>query len=106
MDALHPEPLQHVGQLVVDRVHEDRAVGVRRQPYPAQLEGVGVTVEADQADGRVPLENRGAVPAQPEGRVHDHRTRAVEGWGEQRQGPLEEDGDVDRAHEIRPPGPR
>ena len=48
VDAAQALGLEHLGDLVVDRVHEADPVRVRRQPRTAAGQRLGVAVEPDQ----------------------------------------------------------
>ena len=81
----HPEPLQDLGQFVVDRVHQGGAVAERRQPLPGQLQRGRVAVQRDQP-GRGEGGQQGlAVAAEAEGGVHHDRAGLGEGGGQQVQ---------------------
>ena len=48
LDARDAEPVEHLGQLVVDRVHQRGAVGVGGEPLAGESQRLRVAVEADQ----------------------------------------------------------
>ena len=70
---------EHLRQLVVHRVHQHGAPGVRREPATGELEGVEVAVEADEADLRESL--RAAPRCGRRGRASRRRRRRRGGRG-------------------------
>ena len=96
-------------QLVEDGGHEGGAVGVAGGGDPAGglRAGVGVAVEADQAQPGVGVEHRQGVTGQARGWRRRGRHRGGAGGGEQLGDPLQEHGDVHRGGAERrgsPPG--
>jgi hypothetical protein len=73
-----PQLGEHLGDLVVHRVHESGAAGVRLQPGTGELEGVGVAVDADHVRLGAAGEDGLGVPAEAEGGVDQHRPRLLE----------------------------
>ena len=96
-DALHApraDTGQHVGDLVVDRVHQRGPLGVRSEAPSGDLEGLRVAVETDQAQPGELLQQRLAVAAHPEGGVDDDGSRLPHRRRQQLQGASQQHGDV------------
>ena len=74
---------EDAGDVVVDRVHPDEAVAEAQQPLPGQRQGLDVTVQPDDADGRAAVEQRLGVSPHAEGRVDAHRALDLQGRLEQ-----------------------
>ena len=89
-----PSLSQHLGQFVVDRVDEGGALAEGREPLAGQAQGLLVAVEGDEPGLGEPLEERLAVAAEAERAVDDHRSRPLQGGGQQVQAPLEHHRDV------------
>jgi hypothetical protein len=85
---------EHLGDLVVHRVHEGHPLGVRREPLAAAVQGVGVAVDADDPRLGEPLQHRLAVAAEAEGGVDEHGTRLRERRRDEGDDPVEEHRDV------------
>ena len=84
-------------------MHESGASLEGGQPRAGEVEGVLVAVDADQAGLRALVEDRLAVAAEAQGRVHEHRARSLQRRGHQRNDPVEEDRDVGgTAHLVKP----
>ncbi len=76
-------------------MHEVHAVAEPRQPLPRDGEGVGVAVEADQHQLGKAIEEGFGVTRHTERGVDQYRSRAHERGGEQLDGAVEHDGDMD-----------
>ncbi len=92
--ACDAEPLQYLRELVVDGVHEGRALTVGGEPLAGQAQGLLVPVEGDEPGLGEPLEEGLAVAAEPERAVDDHRTGPLQRGGQQVQAPLEHHRDM------------
>ena len=80
--------------LVVGGVDREEAIGPRLQAAPGQAQGLGVAVDAHQADVREAAQDGFAVPAHAERGVDDDGGGALQGGGQQVQAGFEQDGDV------------
>ena len=105
VDGVEAEVVEHVGELVVDRVHGGEPVTEAGQPVTGQVEGGGVAVDADHPGQLEPGQHGLGVAAQAEGRVDHDRARVLEGRRQQRHDPVEEDGDVGGGVHDRPVSP-
>ena len=94
VDRVEAEIVEHVGDLVVDRVHAGEAGAVRREPLPRQRERLGVAVDADHPGELAALQHGLGVAAQAEGRVDEHGAVMVERRRQEGDDPVEEDRDV------------
>ena len=92
--ASMPELVEHVGDLVVHRVHQRGAALEGSQPGAGQLERVRVAVDADEVGLGAPVEDGLAVPAEAEGGVDEDGAGALERRRDQRDDPVEEHRDV------------
>ena len=72
------------------------------QPLPGELEGVLVTVDAEDASLGAALQHGLGVTAQPEGRVDEDSARPVECGRHESHDPVEEDRDVGGIGHRRP----
>ena len=115
-DALHEARVVavlggDVVDVVVGGVHRGEPVGEGRQAGRGERDGLGVAVDADDAQrGKAP-QGRLRVPAHPEGGVDEHRAGDLQGGGEELEAALGEHGHVQRrriclAHGVFSPGPR
>ncbi len=96
-DAVDPgdvQALQHLGDLVVDRVHQGGPVAEGGQPLAGELERGGVAVHRDQPDVRELGEQCLAVAAEAEGGVHHHRSGPGDRRGQGVHAPLQHHRDV------------
>ncbi len=94
LDAGDAEPLQHLGQLVVDGVDEGGAVAVAGEALAGEAQRLLVAVEGDEAGGGEGGEQGLAVAAEAEGAVDDDGARFGEGRGEEVEAAAEHHGDV------------
>ncbi len=85
---------EHVGDLVVHRVHEGHALAEALEPATAVLQRLGVAVDADDPGLGAPGEHGLGVAAEPEGRVDHHRPGALQCRRDQRDDPVEQHRDV------------
>ncbi len=91
VDRRVAEPVEHLGQLVVDGVLQVDPVGEPGQPDPRVGERLGVPVQADQHRVRMRREHRLGVPGQAERGVDvDGATGPAQRGGQQLEAPLEQ----------------
>ncbi|MDQ0708470.1 hypothetical protein QFZ52_001122 [Arthrobacter woluwensis] len=99
MDRRDPELVEDVGDLVIHGVHQARASREGTEPLAGQGQSLLVTVDADQVEVFVALQQGFRVAAHAEGGVDDHGTLpastcCIEARGQQHQATLFEDRDV------------
>ena len=76
LDAGVAEPGEHLGELVVHRFDERRAVGVGSEPFGGERQGRRITVETDQVGVGAGPQQRFRVAAESEGAIHQDRRGA------------------------------
>ncbi|GDY73439.1 hypothetical protein SAV31267_029240 [Streptomyces avermitilis] len=94
LDAGHAQPVEYVGQLVVDRVHQGGAVTEGGEPLTGQAQRLLVPVQGDEPGFGELRQQRLAVAAETKGAVDDDGSWLGEGRGQHVQAPLEHDRDV------------
>jgi hypothetical protein len=80
LDRGQPEPLDHLRQLVVHRMHQVDTISERGQATPREIKGLWVTIDTDKDSARTSGEQGFAVPAQAKRPVDDNRALDVECW--------------------------
>ena len=94
VDPREPQLREDVGDLVVDGVHEMRAVGVGGEPSPGERERLRVPVQPDERELRMLGEERCRVAAKPQRGVHHDRRPPGQRRTHQLDDPGQGDGDV------------
>ncbi len=94
VDRVEAELLEHLGELVVHRVHAGEPVAEGAQPLAGELEGGRVAVDADHPGQLAAGQHRLGVPAQAERAVDHDGAVVVEGGRQKGDDPVEEDRDV------------
>ena len=103
LDARDAEPVEHVGQLVVDGVHQRGPVAVRGEPLPGEPQRLLVAVERDSRAAGKRGEQGLAVAAEAEGAVDDDGAGLGQRGGQQVQAALEHHRDVSACWLMRAP---
>lgn len=96
-DALHArgaEPVEHVGEFVVDGVDQGGALTEGGESLAGQAQRLLVPVQGDQPRLGEPCQQGLAVAAEAEGAVDDHGSRPLQGGRQQVQAPPEHHRDV------------
>ena len=92
--CVEAEVVEHLGDLVVDRVHAGEPVTERARAARRPAQGVRVAVDADHPGRGQPLQHRLGVAAEAEGGVDEHGARALERGRQQGDDPVQQDRDV------------
>jgi hypothetical protein len=88
-----------VGQLVVDRLHEVNAAGVRVQPVCSHRERLRIAVDTDQGERGMGVEQRSRVTTETHRGIEHHGWPIRQRGLEQLQAPAQQHGGV-----LRGPG--
>lgn len=91
VDGRIAQPVEHLGQLVVDGVLQVDPVGEAGQPHPSVVERLGVPVQAHQDGLRMRLQDRLGMAGQTQCRVDVHGApAAAQCGGQQLETPLKQ----------------
>jgi len=79
---------EHLGDFVVDRMHQMKANAPRRESVTGDLQCGGIAIDADDREIGEGSKCVLAMPTEADGCVDEHRTRARQGRCQQREDAL------------------